>query len=553
MNASAGEFAWFDGLLILGLAWPLVLVVMLTLPPLRRFALRLVPWAPLPALSIAIAAPAALLPLPGLLLGGSLQLDPAGRWTLTAVALLWLAGGWLGARWLCTSGRALAWLLALGGLLWLPLAGDLPSMLAASVLAAYPLYALLGGGRGARALLVSIVIADLLILEAVLLLAKGGAGLDFDALRAALAEAEGRDLVLALFLLGFGAKAGLVGLHYWVAPVLEEAPSRLLGPVVAFIVAAGLLPIWRLAPVGEVAWASLAAVLPWLALIGCVWALIAGFLQRRARTRIAYLLSALASLWLGLLGLALSDVSFGVATNRFFPLAGALSSLSAAALLLLRGASVRPGRSAAWALLCAAILPGLLALLGAALLVAAQGLAEGWPVMGSFACVGILFGAAAARSIFEQRAEAVESEAKPAAVMIAGGLGMAAVGLLSALRSMEIAGGSVSLLVLSVAVLLLGGFVLDAIAARYVGRLPRLPAGDLLGTIERAVARLSCAWRVLGLFFGQWRDRFKEAGARLRLDLARSHVVDGAEDWLRRWSTATVLLLLAGALVALFY
>jgi len=73
------------------------------LPGLRAPLARLAPWAALPALLIAVAAPEATLPLPGVLLGASLALDAAGRWVLGGVALLWLIGGWLAAERGCTS------------------------------------------------------------------------------------------------------------------------------------------------------------------------------------------------------------------------------------------------------------------------------------------------------------------------------------------------------------------------------------------------------------------------------------------------------------------
>ncbi|MGD9299658.1 MAG: hypothetical protein PVG09_08125, partial [Thiohalocapsa sp.] len=129
MSGLEADAAWLGPmpwLPVLAPGWPLALLAALFLPPLRRAFARLAPWAALPALILALAAPPSTLPLPGLMLGGSLQLDATGRWVLAAVALLWLTGSWLARDWLGEPRRAAAWLLALAGALWLPLAGDLP-------------------------------------------------------------------------------------------------------------------------------------------------------------------------------------------------------------------------------------------------------------------------------------------------------------------------------------------------------------------------------------------------------------------------------------------
>jgi formate hydrogenlyase subunit 3/multisubunit Na+/H+ antiporter MnhD subunit len=531
--------------------WPLVLLVSLALPPWRWAVLRLAPWAPLLALLLAIAAPPAVLPLPGLLLGGSLQLDTAGRWLLAAVALLWLTGGWLASGWLCRPRRAAAWLLAMAGALWLPLTGDLPSALAASVLAAYPLYGLLGGGRGGRVLLASVVIADLLVLEAALMLAKGGAGLDFDALRAALPGAKGRDVVLALLLIGFGTKAGLMGLHYWLAPAMEYPPSRQLGPTVAFTLAAGLLPLLRLLPLGETPWPSAGAVLPWLALAGGTWAVAAGLLQASRRTCTAYALSALVSLWVGLLGLGLAASPFAAAMTVMLPPAMALSAVGVAALLLAGDIQGRHGRLSAWGLVLLSALLPILAVLGAALPMAAGGGAVRWSLMGLLACGGVLLGASATLPAGTAERTAHAPEQRAAAVLVAGGLCMVVLATLSASVMPAVAarwsGNGVILTITT----LFGGFAVGLAAVAALARLPRIPAGDLLTLIEYAAAGLVTAWHRLGAIAGQWRDRFQTVAGQMRRHLAEQRAIDNAEARLHRWSTATLLVLVVGTAVAL--
>ncbi|MGD8275975.1 MAG: proton-conducting transporter membrane subunit [Thiohalocapsa sp.] len=554
MSGLGADAAWLGPmpwLPVLAPGWPLALLAALFLPPLRRAFAPLAPWAALPALILALAAPPSTLPLPGLMLGGSLQLDATGRWVLAAVALLWLAGSWLARDWLGEPRRAAAWLLALAGALWLPVAGDLPTALAASVLATYPLYGLLGAGRGARVLLATVVIADLLILEALLLLAKGDAGLDFDGLRAALAEVKGRDIVLALLLIGFGAKAGLMGLHYWLAPALANAPASQLGPTLAFTLAAGVLPLLRLLPLGEASWPTATALLPWLALAGGIWAVAAGLLQAAPRARTAYALSALVSLWLALMGIELAMLSSATAITSVLPPAVALSGVGVAALLLTDAGANREGRFVTWALALPAALLALLAALGTALPLLAGDGGVPWPLFGSLACVGIMLGASAIVPAPTAGQAAPGRELRAAAVLVATGLCMAVVAILPGADTPSALGAASGSRIVLVITALLGGFGFGLAAVPALARLPRVPAGDLLWPIERAAAGLLVAWNRLGAMLGRWRDQFQEAAERLRRYLKQQRGINGAEARLRRWSMATLLLLVVGAAVAL--
>ncbi|NBC12829.1 MAG: hypothetical protein GVY09_05695 [Gammaproteobacteria bacterium] len=558
MNGLAADSAWLEPvpwLPALAPLWPLALLAALALPPLRTTVLGLARWAALPALLIAIAAPAAALPLPGLLLGGSLQLDAAGRWLLAAVGLLWLAAGWLAEDWLRTPTRATAFLLAMVGALWLTLAGDLPSVLAASVLAAYPLYCLLGGTRGGRVLLVSVVIADLLVLEALLLLAKGGAGLELAALQTALAEAKGHGIVLTLLLLGFGAKAGLMGLHYWLAPATQEAPAPQLAQMVAFTLAAGLLPLLRLLPLADAHWPSAAALLAWLTLAGCLWAAAAGLLQATPRALTAYTLSALTTLWLGLMALGLDQPAAGAASvpveGVVLPTVFALSGVGVGALLLAGGATQRHGRLVGWLLALLSALLAALAVLGALLVTTAGGDAVHHPLIGALVCTGLLLGASVGAAAGRACAPGSGRESSVSAMLVAAGLVMLVLGLLSLSAAPPAAGGWPLDRLVAPGAALLGGFAAGPITRRLLARLPRIPPGDVLVIIGYLSARLVGAWRRLGAVIGGWRNGLITAGAQVYQRLDRLSTPENAERRLRRWSTATLLLLLTGVVLAL--
>jgi hypothetical protein len=84
-----------DALIAATLAAPLALAALLGFSGSRALALRLAPWAPLPALALALVVrePGAI-DLSWLLTGVRLGLDETGRVFLLFSALIWLAAGW---------------------------------------------------------------------------------------------------------------------------------------------------------------------------------------------------------------------------------------------------------------------------------------------------------------------------------------------------------------------------------------------------------------------------------------------------------------------------
>lgn len=550
-GTGVGLPAW---LLVLAPGWPLLLALPLVLPGLRAPLARLAPWAALPALLIAVAAPEATLPLPGVLLGASLALDAAGRWVLGGVALLWLIGGWLAAERGCTSRTLLALLLAMAGAFWLPLAGDLPSLLAASVLAAYPLYGLLAGRPAGPVLIASLVVADLLLLEAVLLLLHGSAVLDFAALRAAWAQAYERDLLLLLVLLGFGVKAGVMGVHYWLAPALAQARDWLLAPMVGFMLVAGLLPGLRVLPLGLVDWPAVAALVQLLALAGSGWAVLAGLLQGSPRAVAAYAAAALSMLWLALAGLQLQPATAAADAAMVLPVLAVLAGLGVAALLLASVAVPGSGAGMRPVLLAVSLLLVGVAMLGTAPLTAQAGgglpwLA--WPALACVGCVGLLLGAALGALARGQDPTGLPEDARIAAALAAGGALLAALALatlLAKLPWLQQGAGGAALGVLAVLIAALG---VGRVAYPALARLPRVPPGDLLVLAQGAVAAALAARARGGLLTGRLRDDLHRGIGRVGAALHRAQVTQAGELLLRRWAVAMLCFLAIGAAAAL--
>jgi hypothetical protein len=315
--------------------------------------IELLPWSAAPALAVALLVPDLTLALPETLLGSGLVLDATGRVVLAATALLWLVAGTLMVReYRADAGQrraAVPALLATGAGFGLALADDGPLWFAAGTLAGFAVYALIlqAGTRPARTagrrLVILLVLSDLLLFELFLILAHAAGGTSFVALRGAVAAIGSPAFVLALMTLGFGVKAGVLGVHLWLLPAFGATTLGVRVALIGFVAAAGLLGWLRLLPLGEIAWSNAGAALHWLAVATAAYALIAGFSRTEQRTLAGSVLMALTAQWLWMLAAALQRPESGAAIAALLPMVGLQSGVALAALVLLDDARpIRP-------------------------------------------------------------------------------------------------------------------------------------------------------------------------------------------------------------------
>jgi formate hydrogenlyase subunit 3/multisubunit Na+/H+ antiporter MnhD subunit len=225
-------------------------------------------------------------------------LDRPGAILLCAAALLWIASGAYASRYL--QGRpdrerfAVCWLMTLTGCIGVFLAADMVSF--------YSLLALLTLGAGgliiqddtpsawrAGAVYVGLgLLAESFLLVAFVLLAAGSANslLIRDA-AAALAISPQRDLIVALLLAGFGIKAALVPLHFWMPLAYTAAPIPAAAVLSGAVVKASILGLIRFLPLGTALpdWGTgLAAA----GLLGAFYGVAIGITQTNPKTVLAY-------------------------------------------------------------------------------------------------------------------------------------------------------------------------------------------------------------------------------------------------------------------------
>lgn len=286
-------------LLALTLGLPLVMALLLAVRPLQERIVGLLALAPVPGLLLALASGREAewaARLPG---GWSFELDQPAALLLAASALLWCAAGPAASKWL--KGRpgaprfALWWLLTLWGSLGVLAAADLAGFYVLYAAASLPAYGLIvweGGAaerRAGRISLAAALLGEAMLLAAFVLLAAGAPGqslLIADGV-GALANSPFRDAVMALLILGFGLKIGLVPLHGWMPLSYAAGPLVASAALSGATSKAGIIGLMQFLPFesGLQGWGMflLAA-----GLFSAFYGVLAGLFQTNPRSVLAY-------------------------------------------------------------------------------------------------------------------------------------------------------------------------------------------------------------------------------------------------------------------------
>lgn len=557
--------------LLLAVIWPLVVAGAVAFATTRPAALRLVPWAALPALATAGALPDTGLPFPGALLGSALVLDGTGRVFLLLSTALWLAAGLLARPQLHTAGAnrfAVLLLLAMVGGFSLALAADALSFFAAGTLAAYAMYGLLvheadaSAHSAGRVLVVLLVASDLLVFELLLILGQTAGSVDFTSLRQVLVNTDERGLVLGLLIVGFGIKTGLVGVHFWLAPVFVAALPALRPALIGSLFGAGLLGWLRLLPLGEIHWSAASAVLQWLAWITLGYAVFVGLLQTHFRSILAYAAIALGGLWMAVLGLALLYPQAWNGMAEAVHAAVLQSGFALAALLLLdrrMGGSGRAGlrRLSSGVMWIAALLlvtapVGVSGFLATVDGVAAMQVAWATAAIPFLAVRGLLLIAPTLHGshdmgtslyVMRQPTQALTVTTLP----VAGGLTAAAL-LTAVYNVVGLSSTELWFIAPAVSVAALAAWLS---VERLVPHLPVLPPGDLLVPIGNGLAAALChAHRLADTQLPLWRDTGLALVRRLCSGVDWRRISGRFESALNHWPTVLVVLLLLGLMMA---
>ena len=278
---------------------------------------RAAPWlwlAALPAL-VASAWPPAVLSLPWLWPGAGWGIeDSLGRAFLGFTALLWGCAAVFAA----SSERAhphqvrfwVFWQLSLAGNLLLIIALDGGSFYVGFTLMSLSAYGLVvhKGGPGPRQagrLYLQLAVLGEMLLYAGLMLRvhESGGAMDL----AQWQSVPVGTLTLVLLVIGFGLKAGFWPLHIWLPLAHPAAPAAASAVLSGAMIKAGILGLWRFLPVDDPLLQSWSAGLLAVALVSAFFGVLAGLVQTRPKTALAYSSISQMGYLLAIVALAWSD------------------------------------------------------------------------------------------------------------------------------------------------------------------------------------------------------------------------------------------------------
>ncbi len=286
-----------SAVLILSLCWPVITALALLPPALRPLARRLAPWGALPALlvsTLTVSDAGA----GWLMFGGSLGIDETAAVLLPVTAGLWLAAGLFARHHLPAGLRRdvfFGWFLpAMAGNLLLLTALDAVIFYLCFTLMSVTAYGLIvhsgetEARHAGRYYFAMAVIGEVCIVNALMLLAAQGST-DFAALRSGLAAGGGSSgIAMSLLIIGFGIKAGVFGLHFWLPLAHPVAPAPASAVLSGAMIKAGLVGWLRLFPLGESVLPGWGALLAVLGILTTVYGVLAGLPQTRPKTILAY-------------------------------------------------------------------------------------------------------------------------------------------------------------------------------------------------------------------------------------------------------------------------
>lgn len=486
-----------DTLIVASLVAPLLLALLVALPRSRAAALTLAPWAPLPALALALAArDSLLLDLPDVLTGLQLGVDDTGRVFLLFTSLIWLAAGWFARGWLVDDPHrarfAVFFLLTQAGNLGACLALDAAGFYAFYALMSFAAYGLIAhdgdtaARRAGRVYLVLAVTGEMLILTGLLL---------------AIGLAPDHPWAVACLVLGFGVKVGLPLLHVSLPLAYAAAPAPAAAVLAGAMIKTGVLGWLRFLPLGDATLPDAGQLLMAAGAVMIVGGSVIGLMQRQPGAILAY--SSVAQLGHFALG-----IGAGLAAPELWPLIAAAlvvyaahHALAKAALFLGLGVVARHGASPvhlaglalpALALAGAPFTSGMLAKLGlkGAFTALPAPWADALPLLLAAGALGT--GLLMARFLVRVREVPAAGDAPaslwaPWLLTLSGVVGLTAGLAPSASWTAAMQPGALLYALWPI----LAALILTVIALRLRLRTPHVPTGDLLVPVERLLAVLA--------------------------------------------------------------
>jgi multicomponent K+:H+ antiporter subunit D len=550
------------------------LPLLLAFPALRSRLSRPCLLALLPAVILLLLQVDFSIEVPWLLFGSWFGIDGVSRWLLAMAVVLWAAAAILlhGSGGQAVDNRlTVFFLLTMAGNLGAVMATDVAGFFAFSSLMGYGFYGLLVAGgdetarRVGRVYLGFMIVADLVLFEALLIAAANTWDLEFEAVHYGIVQSPISDWYVSMVLAGFALKAGAWPLHFWLPLALRSsrpAVALLLGGVP---VAMALLGMLRWLPLGEISFPDLGLGIQIVGLIAAIFATLAGLMQSNPRALLAYAVVVATALFVTILGAGIERPAIGSAIQGEAHLFILYLGLTLAALVpgsllpdiakvRLTLHSLRFAGHGAGALLLALSPMMLLVLIRAPNagdpLFADFGMVSLWPWW--TLCTTLLV----VRWIYLLPHRQEEAVSVRASVLWAvwGVLLVAAygTGLLAAVGSVDLMGVIVDVWWPFVLGILIGGNVWWMAAKRKLPSIPTISPGDFWTVLERWFIRGN-RWVIsMGLqVLPGWRASALAVVGRFLQVRWWQKALDAGEHSLQSWTLSVTLLLLLGVVIAL--
>ncbi|MGM0433646.1 MAG: complex I subunit 5 family protein [Pseudomonadota bacterium] len=357
--------------MLAALVGPLALALLVLVPRVRGYLHHLLALAGLPLVVLAAVSVDGTMTesYPGLLMGVTLGVDGL-RWPLLClVAALWtLAGAFAGPYLAQSKDRArfsVFWLVCLAGNAGLILAQDVVTFYSAFALMSFAAYGLIvheGNARAraaARLYMGFAVCGEGLLLAGMLMATHEAQSLSLSVIPGAVAGADSPHSIIGLLVAGFGIKAGLAGLHFWLPRAHPVAPTPASAVLSGAMIKAGVFGWLVFLPLGEGSWPGWGAALVGLGILGVFGAALVGVFSRAPKVVLAW--SSISQMGMATLAVGVAMAAPGAAPAVMAAVVAFMlhHGLAKGALFLASAIGLPEQRLWRWPLLVAVAWPGL--------------------------------------------------------------------------------------------------------------------------------------------------------------------------------------------------
>jgi formate hydrogenlyase subunit 3/multisubunit Na+/H+ antiporter MnhD subunit len=275
---------------LFAVGWPLAMAAALLVAPARPILWRMMPLAALPALLLGLLVPGPqLVRGDWFVLGLTMGLDQTSRLFVIFTSVLWIAASSAARHWMRDDPRAtgfgVMFLMAMSGNLGLILSKDAMAFYGAFALMSFASYGLVvhtrdaGAKAAARLYIGFVVIGELILFSGLVLAATQSGSILLEDMR----STELSGLAVALLLVGFGIKLGVMPLHFWLPPAHGAAPVPASAVLSGAMIKAGLFGILSAVPLGVVSYSDHGTVVMAAGMITIFAALLLGVQQDSAK------------------------------------------------------------------------------------------------------------------------------------------------------------------------------------------------------------------------------------------------------------------------------